>query len=58
MENPFEIIVEKLTTIENRIACIEAQLCTKKVTKKKKIPLITDEEIDEYLLRTVFNIKL
>ena len=57
MENPFEIIIEKLTNIENRIATIEKQLCPKKIDKKRKTPLITEEEAREYLLRTVFNIK-
>jgi hypothetical protein len=57
MENPFEIIIEKLTNIENRIARIEEQVCLKKIDKKRKATMMTDDEIDEYLFRTVFNIK-
>lgn len=56
MENPFEIIIEKLTNIENRITIIEKQLCPKKIDKKRKATMMTDDEIDEYLFRTVFNI--
>ena len=57
MVNPFNIIIEKLTNIENRIARIENQLCPKKIDKKRKKIMMTDDEIDEYLFRTVFNIK-
>jgi Trk K+ transport system NAD-binding subunit len=56
MENPFEIIIEKLINIENIIVRIENQLYPKKIIKKKTTPLITEEEAREYLFRSVFNI--
>jgi len=30
MENPLEVILDKLTGIENRLSAIEAKLCVKK----------------------------
>ncbi len=58
MENPFEIILEKLASIENRLIDIEEKLgMRKKITKKKK-PLITEQEAREYLLKTVFKVNI
>ena len=58
MENPFEIILEKLASIENRLIDIEVKLGVRKNIIKKKKPLITDKETRDYLLKTVFKVKL
>jgi hypothetical protein len=58
MENPFEIILEKLASIENRLIDIEVKLGVRKNIIKKKKPLITDKESRDYLLKTVFKVKL
>ncbi|NEW80620.1 MAG: hypothetical protein GZ086_14625 [Gelidibacter sp.] len=59
MENPLEVILDKLTNIENRLSAIEAKLLMrKKDIAKKKMPLITDDEARKYLLKTVFKVKI
>jgi hypothetical protein len=57
MENPFELLMEKLIAIEKRIICIENQLCPQKRPTKKKEPLMTDEEVDAYLIKAYFTKK-
>ncbi len=58
MENPFEILLEKLTSIENRLIDIEAKLGVRKKNTKNKIPMITEQEAEEFIFKNVFNIDI
>ena len=54
------IILDKLIDIENRLIDIDNRLYLKReimLNKKNKI-LITDEEVRNYLLKTVFKVNL
>jgi hypothetical protein len=58
MKTTNRIILDKLIEIENRLIALENKLYPKKeikVPKKRKV-LITDEEAQNYLLKTVFKV--
>ena len=48
MENPFEIIVEKLNAIENRIASIENKLFTSNDTSKTVFEIMSLNQLCKY----------
>ncbi|MDV7187620.1 helix-turn-helix domain-containing protein [Lutibacter sp. TH_r2] len=48
MENPFEIIVEKLNAIENRLASIENKLLTSNNTTRNAIEIMSLKQLCEY----------
>jgi excisionase family DNA binding protein len=51
MENPFEIILEKLNKIEEELAIIKAN--QENTSKEMKIEFLTIKELSEYLKLTV-----